>query len=147
MNTYTLLKNKHQKEVDAFLSKYAFFAFNNEQFARGLEKLGIQEGQEGALVRLSNTGGFVLKERAPEFVAMLKRHSDEQRAALSDPEAGYTFAYNMFVYELSNHEYGFTGDAGETLDALGMTEDDIAADPVLQRALEAAEKDVIGDCY
>lgn len=143
MNTYTLIKDRQQKEVDDYLNKFAFFAFNNDQFDKGLKKLGIQAGQEGALVRLNNTGGFILKERAQDFIAMLKRHSDERRAALASPETGYTFAYDMFVAELSNHEYSFTGDAGETLDALGISEDDIAADQTLRQALEDAKKHVM----
>lgn len=139
MNTYTQLKESQQREVNSYLEKYAFFAFNEEQFANGLQKLGIEKDQKGVLVSLGGTGGYILKERAKGFKELMDRLDSEKKAALTDPE----FAYNMFYTELANHEYGWTGDAWETLDALGITWKDLEKAPLLREALERAEKDVM----
>jgi hypothetical protein len=46
----------------------------------------------------------------------------------------------MFVYELGNHEYSYTGDIDETLDALGFTIEDIKNDERLEKGLLLAMK-------
>ena len=53
------------------------------------------------------------------------------------------FAYDMFRYELANHEYGYTYDTDDTVEALGLTYDEIDADPKLKDAFERAKRDVI----
>lgn len=143
MNTYTLMKRTHQKQVDDYLSKCSFFAFNEKQFREGLQKLGIAEDQTGVLVRLGDTGGYILKEKAPGFKELMDKLDREKQDALQDPENGYQFAYSMFYTELANHEYSWTGDTWETLDALGITEEDLNRAPMLQKALEKAKQDVM----
>lgn len=44
----------------------------------------------------------------------------------------------MFLTELENHEYSYTGDAEDTLDALGYTIDEIYADDLLRHGFEKA---------
>ena len=48
------------------------------------------------------------------------------------------FIYDMFLYELRNHEYQLTEDEGDALDALGLTWDDINTNPALKSGLEKA---------
>ena len=146
MNRYRELTERHQKRIDAFLSQYAFFAFSEKQFAEGLQRLGITEEDAGEkLVRMSSTGGFMLKDRAAEYWKIAQEITDEISAAVHDPDTGRSFAYDMFYYELANHEYSYTGCAEDALDALGYEWEDIQKDEVLKSALEQAEKDVIRD--
>lgn len=49
----------------------------------------------------------------------------------------------MFLYELANHEYGYTGELEDTLDALGYTAEDINADKRLLHGLERATKRIM----
>jgi hypothetical protein len=44
----------------------------------------------------------------------------------------------MFNYELGNHEYCITHDLTDTLDALGLTLEEVNADPMMADALKRA---------
>ena len=55
---------------------------------------------------------------------------------------GTGYIYQMFLYELANHEYGYTGDVTDTLDALGLTEDEIANSKPLLHGLNKAIKEI-----
>ena len=49
----------------------------------------------------------------------------------------------MFYYELVNHEYGFTGDAEDTLEALGYTMERVQANQCLRTGFELACKKIM----
>ena len=65
-------------------------------------------------------------------------------AAISDYKTGDVFIYQMFLYELDNHEYGYTGDSEETLDALDYTMEQVQADARLLHGFEKARKKILG---
>lgn len=46
----------------------------------------------------------------------------------------------MFVWEMENHEYSYTGDLEPTLDALGLTLGQVANDPKLSHGLKLARR-------
>ena len=50
----------------------------------------------------------------------------------------------MFISELENHEYSYTSSSEETLDSLGLSFEDVAADPRLARGLDLAEGEIMG---
>ena len=52
--------------------------------------------------------------------------------------------FEMFLYELGNHEYDVTMDLDETLAALDYTMDAIQADPRLSHGLERARLEILG---
>ena len=68
------------------------------------------------------------------------RHQDERAAAIQADPDGTGFIFQMFRYELANHEYSYTGDLAETLDALGITTDEVNASPALLNGLHLAAK-------
>ena len=146
MNQYKKLSDDHQRRVSEFLDKYAFFAFNDRQFTNGLQRLGIDRNDAGKmLVRMSGTGGYMLRGKAAEYRALSETIAAETDAAVHDPVTGPGFAYDMFYYELANHEYSYTGRADDALDALGYDWNDIRNDELLKTALEKAAKDVLRD--
>ena len=49
----------------------------------------------------------------------------------------------MFRYELSNHEYVYTRDLQDTLDALGLTIEEINKRPLYIKALKEAVNDIV----
>ena len=49
----------------------------------------------------------------------------------------------MFDYELRNHEFGYTGEYEDTLDALGYTWKDIEADKRLKNGLTLAARKIM----
>lgn len=136
MNKYIKLKEQHQKEVNEFP---IMFAFSNEQFKEGMDKLGIRS--EAELVSIGY-GGFVRKTDAKAYMTMLARMSYEEKEAMKDPE----YCYEAFLYELGNMEYCITGDLGDVLGALGLTEEEVMKNSMLCDALRRAERDYLKEC-
>lgn len=130
MNKYTELKSKHQKEVDAFPFG---FAFNKDQFDKMMDKWGLKPTHRSQIISIGS-GSFVRKSDYKAMHEMFDRHETERKAAMQDDE----YLYQMFNYELGNHEYGYTQDLTDTLEALGLTIDEINADPRMADALKRA---------
>ena len=136
MSKYTELKSKHQKEVDAFPFG---FAFNESQFKEMMEKWGLTPDDTDKIYSIGG-GGYVRKSDAEAMHKMFERHELERKMARKH---GDDYLFEMFNYELANHEYSYTGDLTDTLEALGLTMDEINADPrmadALKRAIDAQE--------
>ena len=49
----------------------------------------------------------------------------------------------MFYRELKNHEYGYTGDADDTLDTLNYTMEQVQSDQRLYRGFQQACKKIM----
>lgn len=142
MNLYRSQQAEQQRRMNEFTSKYAFFAFDENQFNEGLEKLGIAPGTEDALVSIPG-GGYVLADKAQDFKDLLKSFRQERADAIRDTETGAQFAYDMFRASLNDSEYSYSEDAEDTLSSLGYDLQDIEADPVLKTAFEKACKDIL----
>ena len=65
---------------------------------------------------------------------------EEKQDAIAADLTGDGFIFDMFVYELANHEYCITYDLEDTLDALGLTAEQINADKRLTHGLNKAIK-------
>lgn len=61
-------------------------------------------------------GGFIQKKDHKHFHEVLDRHNAEMEAAKAADEDGTGFLYQMFKYELDNHEYGYTGELEDTVE-------------------------------
>ena len=142
MNLYRAQQTAQQKRMNEFLRRYAFFAFDENQFNEGLEKLGIAPGTEDALVSIPG-GGYVLADKAQDFTDLLKSFRRERADAIRDTETGAQFAYDMFRASLNDNEYSYSEDAEDTLNSLGYDLQDIEADPVLKTAFDKACKDIL----
>ncbi len=143
MNKYLDLKNRHQAEVDAFPMH---FCFGEEQIKKKFAELGLDREKDlDKIVVIKGTGGFVLKKDAPALKEMLERHSREMDEAIAGDESGEGFIYEMFLYELNNHEYGYTYDASDTLRSLGLTLKQIEANPAMKHGWEKAKREIEGD--
>jgi len=139
MSEYTTLKERHQQEVDAFPF---FFAFNNEQFEKGMAKFGLTPKDTDKIYKLGGMSGFYLRTDAPRLKEMFDRHERERQEAITSDTKGNGYIYHMFLYELANHEYGYTGDITDTLDALDLTMEDVAKNKPLSRGLNKAIKEI-----
>lgn len=131
MNKYTSLKAKHQEEIDAFPFG---FAFNQSQFNEMMEKWGLTPEDTDKIYSIGG-GGYVRKSDAEAMEKMFERHELERKMARKH---GDDYLFEMFNYELANHEYCITGDLTDTLDALGLTIDEINEDPRMADALKRA---------
>ena len=133
---YQELKSKHQAEVDAFPFG---FAFNQKQFNEMMIKWGLKPTDIREILSIGG-GGYIRRSDADAMKEMFARHEAEHKAAMQDDE----YLFSMFNYELANHEYGYTGELDDTLDALGLTIEEINTNPrmadALKRAIAAQEE-------
>ena len=139
VNKYKLLKEKHQKEIEEFPM---FFAFNQQQFNEGMLSVGLNPDDTAAIYKIGRTGGYFRKSDSKRFEDMMRRHGDERQKSIDGDTTGDGYIFDMFFYELCNHEYGYSGELSDTLDALGLSIDEINASPKLKYALNKAKIDV-----
>ena len=139
MNKYLEMKRRHQKEVNNFPM---MFAFNNKQFKEGMEKLGLTIDDTDKIYYIGG-GGYIRKKDSKDFGDMLSRHNKEFNEAIEKDITGEGFIYDMFLYELGNHEYGYTLDATDTLEALGFTFKEVMSKDNLKNGFEKARIDAL----
>ena len=143
-NAYRELRKQQQAEFDKFPLGAAF---NNEQFKEMMEKWGLKEKDTDKILSLG-AGAFIRKADKEAYLEMNRRHTAQLKEAIAADETGEGFIYEMFYHELANHEYGYTGDLEDTLDALGYTAEEINADERLLRGLNKAADEIMNhDCF
>lgn len=140
METYKEMKRRHQDEVNALPLG---FAFSDKQYREKLAEWNItpEEAKAGAIVGIGG-GGFIRSSDKELVINTFKRIADEERAAIEADQDGTGFIYEMFLTELCNHEYSYTGDISETLDALNITAEEVNASAALQNGLKKAVKEI-----
>ena len=131
---YLKLKEKHQKEINDFPFG---FAFSNEQFKDMMKKFGLKEKDTDKIYSLG-AGSYIRKSDSEAMEQMFARHRKEIENEIQNDKDGSGFIYEMFRYELSNHEYCVTYDIEPTLDALGLTLDKINENQNLVKGLKKA---------
>lgn len=138
MNQYEALKHRQQAEFSAFPMQ---FAFSDEQFAEGMAALGLTPADVDKIYKAPG-GGFYRREDGQRLKTMMDRFDRELQEAIAADTTGDGFIYEMFLAELNNHEFGYTMDTEETLDALGYTVDEVLNDPRLKRGIEKAATEI-----
>lgn len=140
-NRYIDMMERQQKEFNEFPM---FFAFDRAQFQDGLKRLGLEDAKD---VHSIGCGGYVAQDKAIDYYAMLLRHRQELRQAIADDKDGTGFAYEMFRYELANHEYRITYCEDDAIEACGLTYEEVEKSPALKNALKTAKDDVLALAY
>lgn len=142
MNEYRTMIEKHQQEVNKFPLG---FAYGDKQFEEMMHKWGLDARKESDLSQVSHlfAGAYILKKDIPAYKDMSRRHSEEYEAAIAADKTGDGFCYEMFYYELCNHEFGYTGDYEDTLDALGLTWEQVQQQENLKHGLEKAAHQIM----
>ncbi|MCI8351951.1 MAG: hypothetical protein HFJ86_12455 [Oscillospiraceae bacterium] len=135
MNKYAQLRNRQQGEFNALPLG---FAFGQKQFDEMMQSWGLDPEKDVYKIYSIGAGGYIQKKDADLLHQTRKRHDAEMAAAIAEDETGEGFIYEMFLYELDDHEFGYTMDTEDTLDALGYTKDEVLGDPRLKRGLEKA---------
>lgn len=103
-----------------------------------MERWGLDpEKDTDKLYRIPG-GGFIQKKDHDLIRETTERHHSELQAAIDADKTGEGFIYEMFIFELDSHEYSYTGDTEDTLDALGYTANEVLGDPRLKRGIEKA---------
>ena len=139
MNTYVELKERHQKMVDDFPMA---FAFNQKQLDEAIEKLGVESVDD--LFQLE-TGGLIAKDSVDDYYDMTNTIHNEFEQAMDNDKTGLGFIYDMFYYELCNHEYNISNDLEYTIDALGLDLEKINSDERFNKGINKAIEDCLRD--
>lgn len=120
MNKYHELKKAIEKDISDFPF---MFAFNKEQFKEGMEKLGLAETDTKAIFSIG-AGGYIRKTDSDALHALTERHAAQIDEAMKDDE----YVFDGVLYELGNHEYGYTGNPEPALEALGLSVEEVKND-------------------
>lgn len=141
METYKQMKDRHQAEVNALPLAFAFSA---EQLKEVLSAWNISEEEAiaGAITPIGH-GGYIRTTEKELVNSTFKRIQEERQAAIEADTTGTGYIFQGLKYELINHEYSYTGDATEAIEAVGLTEEDLKREPV-QAALKRATREVMG---
>lgn len=140
MNTYKAMIDRHQSIVNALPLA---FAFSEKQYKRKLAEWNIteEEARAGAVVGIG-AGGFIRSTDKQLVADTFEQIQEEKRAAIAADQTGDGFIYEMFLYELQNHEFIITQDTSETLAALEITEKELNASQALRHGLSKAIKHI-----
>ena len=136
--TYTASKERQQQEINAFPF---IWAFNESQLADGMRRLGLDPEKDKDKLCSIGAGGVIRKTDADAMREMFARHRRELQEAIAADKTGDGFIYDMFYTELANHEYSYTGDVTDAVNACGLTVEQLNANPALIIGLKKAADD------
>lgn len=140
MNRYAVLRRKQEQEIHALPIG---FAFGNRQFEELMRHWGFDPEKDLDKNLPARRYRRLLQADVAQLIRdTLHKYEEELQAAIAEDETGDGFIYEMFLYELDNHEFGYTQDPEDTLTALGYTADEVQRDPRLKRGLEKAMKKI-----
>lgn len=135
MNAYVAMKRRHQNEINSFPIA---FAFGRQQIAAAMKKLGLEPTDTEKVVSIHGNGDILRKTDIPAYLEMMKRHRTEMNEAIAADKSGRGFIFDMFKYELENHDYSWTQDPEDALDALGITYEDLENSDALMNGFKSA---------
>lgn len=130
LETYSEMKARHQKEVNAFPMG---FAFSNEQFEKEMERLGVSSPKELLSI---GYGGFIRKSDKQAYLDLMNKIHDEEKEFKKQDKN----LLDMFVYEMGNHEYQISRDEEEVLNACGIDVDEFCEDERMKKLFIKAKK-------
>ena len=143
-STYREMKDAHQKDVNEFGFIFVF-AFCDKEFIEKMSEaikkrkpkctgITTMEGIAKHVVSIG-AGGYVLREDVSAMNEMFKRQEEERKLFRKSEKS----LVEEILYEMNNHEYGYTRDPYDTLMALGKSEKDFKNE-TFKKAWKKAEK-------
>lgn len=140
METYTDIKVRHQKEVDAF---NIGAAFSNEQLAEMMAKFGLPNDKTGyAQIVSLGYGAYIMRKDVPAWNEMSERHKREMREFRKRRKN----LKEALRYEFRNHESQFCLQEDVICQSVGLTWDEVRNDKELLKIWEEAWKLFWSDC-
>lgn len=140
MNEYQEMRNRQQQEFNALPLG---FAFDQRQFDGMMRSWGLHPERDVKKICSIGAGGYIQKKDVELLRQTSIRHKQELAAAIEADMTGDGFIFQMFYCELKNHEYGYTGDANDTLDTLNYTMEQVQSDQRLRKGFERACKKIM----
>lgn len=148
--THKEMKDAHQQDVNNFPFIFVFAFADKEFIEKMAEEIKKRKPQckgittmEGIAkhVRSIGAGGFVFHEDYPTMIEMFDRHDKEKKLLSKNNKK----LKEMILFEMNNHEYGYTRDPYDTLMALGKTYEDLKTDAQFISAWSKAQKKCFAD--
>lgn len=136
--TYKEYKENITQEINDFTKKYCIWAFSQKQLDEALKEHNLTEKEFQDNYCSFFGGGAIRQDKVQEYLELTKRQDEELKELMKDEQ----FAYEALYYELTNHEYGYTYDATDTLASLNLTAEDIEKNQVLNRAFCKAANEI-----
>lgn len=138
--TYDEYNNKKQKDYNKFSKGKIFYAFDTEQFKKGMESIGLKPEETNKIAHL-RAGAYILKNEIKNYIKFRNKQHNE----FNEKMKSFNFAKSAFKNELANYEYCYTMEIDDAINALGYTSDEINNDPLLSKALKAAKKELLDE--
>ena len=138
-NKYDEIKEKHQQRVNNFPM---IFAFSQEHLYEGMKKLGLKSTDTDKIYDMG-MGCFIKKIDIDDYNKMWSEIRKEHNDLINADKTGEGYIKDMFISELENHEYSYTLDIDETLDALELTREQVNNSPTLKHGLYLARKEIL----
>jgi len=114
-NRYKELKEKQKLEINVL--PFFFFELNEERFDADMRSFGLPDDFD-AIFELASKGGVYSEMDFDCLDEMFRHQTFEMLWAIKDDATGDSFIYDMFLYELENHDFVHTHNLTDTLDAL-----------------------------
>ena len=138
-NIYKEFDDINSKEFQEFLKLNVHYAFGDKQFQELKKQLGCENLDDLKSKYTVFFGGIIARDKIAEY----NRISDERHKKQIDwLKEDINHAYEAFLYEMYNHECGYTGQYEIALQALGLSKDDLNNDKNLMEAYNKARKEV-----
>ena len=85
-----------------------------------LKNWGLTAYDTDKIISLED-GRYILKADKDRYKEMLLRHKRDIEFYIAHDKKGTGFIYDMFLYELANHNFCVTCDLTDTIEALGLS--------------------------
>lgn len=133
--------NKRKEEAMKELP-YIKFAFGKEQIAKVFSDWGLKYPDDIDKVdSFYGAGDIILKEDVPKYKQWYKDTNEKLDKEFDESMKDKEFVKDMFIYELGNHEWQISGDDWDTLDACGLSEEEVENDDFLREIWAESKKE------
>lgn len=141
--TYKAMKARQEAEYNSLyneLKPLVFYAFGRDQQKKALEAYTAAGGK---MEELTSTSAGLTGSRTEimKMSELCKRHTAEIADALKTRE----FAKTAFIYEMANHEYSYTHEDADVMNALGLDANNIPE--YLREYYEEARREYLCNAY
>lgn len=128
-NVYKIWSEEKAKEFEKVPMR---FAFDDKQLEKVLNDWGLTKNDLDQICDMG-CGGLMRKIDIPIYEEYLKNYDLENR------KQDKRFFVDMLLYELDNHEYGYTRDLEDTLMACQISDKDLQDEKIVEWINEALQ--------
>lgn len=134
---YREFREYWQKEFEKLPVKYAF---NQKQLEKAMNELGLDVKTDmDKVISIFGAGDIWRKDDVEKYNEFSRKESEQRNELMKDKE----FVKDMFLYEMGNHEYGYTLDSQDVIEACGLTMTEVLNNEFLHGIWDEARKEFL----